>query len=317
MLPDECESSFRFHNVQLNHDAMLLIKEALIGKPFRTLSFTNNDNGEDDPRGMSVDAILDIVESNKHLRQLEIGMNRIGRDHIEMLCSAVRTHALVELDLSDCFEPGIGDAMLASLLIIDGLKLEKLYMCSNNITSGVSTLLSDFLASNPRLKVLDLEENQMKDSDATLIANALRTNTTLRSLDLTDNGITKIGVESLRLALCDESSLNSVADSNHRCDVRLIGSLTLCWNNSSQDMGENRGRKIYRLLSSRNKTMSNVQHFGDIDVKLLPNMLQTVQKQKYSNDGGNDNVKASSIVYEIMRFWDQLILFLLLHDTAI
>eukprot|EP00984_Skeletonema_dohrnii_P002831 scaffold968_cov131-Skeletonema_dohrnii-CCMP3373.AAC.7 len=305
MLPDDCESSFMFGNVQLNHDAILLIKEALIGKPFHLLSFSRSDNDEDgELSGMSVDTILDIVESSKHLQKLGLGMNRIGREHIERLCSAVCTHALVGLDLSNCFEPGIGDAMLASLLTIDGLKLELLHMRSNNITSRVSTLLADFLATNPRLKGLNLDDNLLNDSDASLIANALRTNTTLRSLDLFDNGITKIGGDSLRLALCDESSLNSVADSNHRCNIRLIGSSTLRWNNSSQDMGENRGRKIYKLLSSRNKTMSNVQHFGDIDVKLLPNMLEAVQK--YSNDGDNVCVNASSIVYEIMRFWDQV-----------
>eukprot|EP00985_Skeletonema_marinoi_P005072 scaffold2191_cov92-Skeletonema_marinoi.AAC.5 len=256
MLPDDCESAFMFGNVQLNHEAMLLIKEALICKPFQKLAFTKNDNGDGAPEGICVDAILDIVES-------------------------------------------IGDAMLASLLTIDGLKLEKLDMCSNNITSSVSTLLADFLATNPRLKKLDLEENYLEDSDASLIANALRTNTTLRSLDLYDNDITDVGAESLRLALFDESSLNSVADSNHVCNIRLIGTLALRWKNVSEDMGQNRGRKIYRLLSSRNKTMSNVQHFGDVDVKLLPNMLDAVQK--YSNDGGNDCVKAASIVYEMMR----------------
>ena len=306
VLPDEYESIFMFGNVQLNHDAMLLIKEALIGKPFQKLScFMHNNNGEGAPAGMSVDAIFDIVESNKHLRKLQIEMNRIGSDHIERLCSAVHNHALVELDLSGCFEPGIGDEMLTALLTIDGLKLELLDMADNNITSAVSTLLTDFLATNPMLKELHLEHNRLNDSDATLIANALRTNATLRSLDLYGNRLTQVGVESLRLALCDESSLNSVAGSNHRCHVRLMSSLALRWkNNLSEDMGQNRGRKMYRLLSSRNKTMSNVQHFGDVDVKLLPNMLDAVQK--YSNGGGNDCVKAASIVYEIMRFWDQV-----------
>ena len=70
LLSDNCEMFFTLSLVQLNHEAMLLIKDALIGKPFRTLSFTNNDNGEDDPAGMSVDATVDIVESNKHLRKL-------------------------------------------------------------------------------------------------------------------------------------------------------------------------------------------------------------------------------------------------------
>eukprot|EP00985_Skeletonema_marinoi_P001474 scaffold581_cov127-Skeletonema_marinoi.AAC.25 len=129
---------------------------------------------------MSVDAIIDIVESNKLLRKLQIDKNRIGRNHIERLCSAVHTHpALVELDLYHSCGPGIGDEMLAALLTSGGLELEKLDMADNNITSGVSTLLADFLASNPRLKELDLGYNYLYDSDAALIANALRTNTTL------------------------------------------------------------------------------------------------------------------------------------------
>mmetsp|Transcript_18723 Transcript_18723/g.37767 ORF Transcript_18723/g.37767 Transcript_18723/m.37767 type:complete len:303 (+) Transcript_18723:46-954(+) len=42
MLPDDCESAFMFGIVQLNHEALLLIKEALIGKPFQRLGFINN-----------------------------------------------------------------------------------------------------------------------------------------------------------------------------------------------------------------------------------------------------------------------------------
>ena len=128
----------------------------------------------------------------------------------------------MELDLSNCFEPGNGDAMLTSLLTSGGLKLEKLVMSSNNITSGVSTLLADFLATNPRLKELNLVDNRLNDSDAALIANALRSNTTLRSLQLgNSNSITHTGVESFRLVLYDESSLNAAADSNHTCTVDL------------------------------------------------------------------------------------------------
>jgi len=308
LLPDNCERFFILSFVQLNHEAMLLIKDALIGKPFRTLSFTNNDNGEDDPAGMSVDAILDIVESNKHLRKLEIERNRIFRDHIERLCSAVRTHALVELDLSNCFEPGIGDAMLTCLLTIDDLKLENLYMSSNNITSAVSTVLADFLATNPRLKELNLVDNRLNDSDAALIGNALRSNTTLRHLHLDGNNITNNGAETLRLVFYDESSLNAAADSNHICNV---GSYS--FNNSHPQGQINRSRKVYRLLSIRNRSMSNVKHFGNIDVKILPNMLEAMQR--YHNAASvynahlfrsNFYVELVSIVYETLRKWDKV-----------
>jgi Leucine-rich repeat (LRR) protein len=318
MLPDDCESYFCFYYVQLNGDAMLLIKEALMNKTFKTLSFTHNNNGDGERGGMSIDAIMDIVESNKHLRKLEIERNRIEDQHIERLCSAVHKHHFVELDLSESFEPGIGDVMLTSLLTNHDLKLEKLSMSSNNITSGVSTLLADFLATNPRLKELDLNNNHLNDSDAVVIANALRSNTTLRILDLADNNnVTDVGAEAFRIVLCDESSLNSVAGSNDSCSV--YGFDDFCWTkNRSELVDENRGRKIYSILSFRNKMMSNVQHFDDVDVKLLPKMLESVQRySKYVVRGHKHDsiVEALSIVYEVMRKWDKV--FPLYHSSGV
>eukprot|EP00984_Skeletonema_dohrnii_P007208 scaffold2601_cov127-Skeletonema_dohrnii-CCMP3373.AAC.7 len=300
-LPDDCESFFTLRNVQLNRDAMLLVKEALIGKPFQRLAFMSigNENGA----GISIDAILDIVQSNKLLRKLEIGRNLIGSDHIDRLCSAVHTHGLVELDLFLSLAPGIGDRMLDSLLRIDDLKLENLYMSVNNITSAVSTLLADFLATNPRLKELNLDGNYFDDSDAALIANALRSNTTLRQLRLDANEISEAGEESLRLAMYDESSLNAAADSNHICAVEtdFIG----IDDYNSHEQGQiNRGWKIYSVLSTRNETMSNVQHFDDIDVKIMPNILEAVQT--YATNVDDSKVKPLSIVYEIMRKWDKV-----------
>ena len=153
-------------------------------------------------------------------------------------------------------------------------------MRSNNITSGVSTLLADFLATNPRMKELHLEHNRLNDSDAALIANALRSNTTLGSLQLYGNSFTDVGAESLRLALYDESSLNATADSNHTCTVyiRIWGAIN---DHNSHEQGQiSRGWKNYSILSTRNETMSNVRHFGNIDVKLLPNVLDAVQKMQ-------------------------------------
>ncbi len=286
-----------------------------MNKPFTKLCFTNNDNGDGERGGMCVEAIIDLVENNKHLRKLDIWRNRIGNEHIERLCSVVHNHPLVELDLyRSQFEPGMGDVMLTSLLTYDDLKLEKLGMSSNDITSGVSTLLADFLATNPRLKELDLSNNHLNDSGAVLIANALRSNTTLESLELGNNNditndITDLGVEAFRLVLCDESSLNSVADSNHSCTVTVNGFEEFYWNKNSLSnvMADNRGRKIYSILSSRNEVMSNVEHFGDVDVKVLPNMLEAVQR--YSKNvvrGRKREVEALSIVYEVMRQWEKV-----------
>jgi len=314
LLPDNCVSFFRLDGVQLNPDAILLIKEALIGKPFQRLCFINNDDGnnaEDLARGgMSVDAILDIVESNKRLRKLDIQKNRIGIEDIERLCSTVRNYALVELDLYESFEPGVGDQMLATLLTGCDLKLERLDMFRNNITSAVSTILSDFLASNPTLKELSFTHNNLDDSDAESIANALRTNSTLRYINLDGNvnmNYDGAAAKAFRLVLCNDSSLNAAADSNHMCFCVYCNDI-----NHHKQWQINRASKVYRLLSSRNITLSNVKNFGDIDVKILPNMLEAVEKYHNAVREYNENahpriscVEPLSIVYEIMRKWDK------------
>ena len=58
--------------------------------------------------------------------------------------------------------------------------------------------------------------------------------------------------------------------------------------------------------------MSNTQYFGDIDVKILPNMLEAVQKGYDASFAKNNfwvdpKVDPLSIVYEIMRKWDKVI----------
>ena len=255
---------------------------------------------------MSVDAILDVVESNKHLRKLGIVKNQIGVDHIERLCSAVRDYPLVKLHLSESFEPGIGDAMLTSLLTIDDLKLKELDMSENNITSTASTLLAEFLATNSILEILNLHDNNLNDSDAELISNALRSNSTLTRLYIGNRNITVAGEEAFRSVLCDISGLNAASDSNHSCEVYAGSRLNLSSYNSpmGMNMQRNRARKIYALLSLRNDTTSNVQHFSDIDLKLLPNILQAMQK--YSNYMREYSEVPLSIVYEIMRKWDKV-----------
>eukprot|EP00573_Skeletonema_grethae_P000029 CAMPEP_0201687898 /NCGR_PEP_ID=MMETSP0578-20130828/1744_1 /ASSEMBLY_ACC=CAM_ASM_000663 /TAXON_ID=267565 /ORGANISM="Skeletonema grethea, Strain CCMP 1804" /LENGTH=568 /DNA_ID=CAMNT_0048172077 /DNA_START=24 /DNA_END=1727 /DNA_ORIENTATION=- len=312
LLPDNCVSFFKLDGVQLNSDAMLLVKEALIGKPFQKLLFANNDNGnnaEDLARGgMSVDAILEVVESNKHLQKLEIRRNQIDSQHIERLCSVVRNYPLVELEIFDSCAPGIGDQMLTALLTGGDLKLERLDMSHNNITSLGITILSDYLATNPALKYLFLASNEFNDSDAELIANALRTNMTLRYINLEGNinmNYDGAGAKAFRLVLCDESSLNAAADSNHMCFCVLCD-----YSNRHEQRQINRASKIYRLLSSRNRMLSNVNHFDDIDVKMLPNMLEAVGKYHDAVREYNENayprisyVEQLSIMYEIMRKW--------------
>eukprot|EP00984_Skeletonema_dohrnii_P025207 scaffold14323_cov72-Skeletonema_dohrnii-CCMP3373.AAC.1 len=47
--------------------------------------------------------------------------------------------------------------------------------------------------------------------------------------------------------------------------------------------------------------MSNAQDFGYIDAKLLPNVLEVVQKYSQSMNEDNYYVRGYSIVYEVMQ----------------
>ncbi len=335
VLPDDCETYFSLKNVQLSaneddpeilmyhlpeRNAALMLKEALLNKPFHNMTFVNKADIEGD-EGMCIEDILEILESNKILRKLTIGNTPIGRlDHMEKLCSILCHRSIVELDLRDCFENGLGDAMMTSLLTNNGglAKLERLCFTTNGITPSSVTTLANFLATNPPLRELGLSGNEFHDNDAdalVLLANALQSNTSLRRLNLANNHITSVGKEALRLVLQNDSSLNLIADSNHSCcvvlnqfdfwNVAFVG-----WNEKPDSF--NRARKIYNLLSKRNKSRStpNVQHFDDIDIKLLPSILEAVQRYAsvvYSFDRhrpGYCRVEPLSIVYEVMRKWD-------------
>jgi hypothetical protein len=331
VLPDGCETYFILENIQLAGRVQRLLKDALMHKPFQKLSFVNKVDARYTD-GMSVDAILDIVDNNKHLRKLRIGNNLIGRDDIAKICSAVCRGSIVELDLYKCFagngENGLGDDMITSLLATGGLaKLKRLVFHSNGLQLSTITTLANFLATNPPLQTLDLVDNMLDDDDTETLANAIQSNTTLRGLGLHSNAIGDAGKEAFRLVLHGDDNLNSIADSNHSCSVFGLYQFD-CWNvyetwkNGAWHLKprrersrENRARKLYRLLSERNKSMStsNVQHFDEIDVKILPFMLKAVQTyasvvpHTYDRHrAGYCRVEPLSIVYEVMRKWDKV-----------
>ena len=302
ILPDDRMTSIFFGCVQLNREMTELIQEALVNIPFKmlSLSYTYRIHG-----GMST--IARIMKNNKYLQMVDIyQIKDMDENDVATLCYAIHLHPFVkDVSIIDCFSgDGLGDEMLRTLLSTGGPKLETLTMSSNNISSVESTLLPDFLATNPRLILLDLSGNEFNDNDAVFIANALRSNTTLKSLVIE---VGDDGNETLRVAVCDESSLNSVADSNHSCLIEAEYGVD---GNETDSREINRARKIYSLLASRNETMSNVQHFGDIDVKLLPKILAAVQKYSNMKVAWDTSycvkVEALSIVYEVMRRWDKV-----------
>jgi hypothetical protein len=178
------------------------------------------------------------------------------------------------------------------------------------------------------LITLKLDDNQLNDNDAIAIAGALKHNKNLRVLRLMDNNLTKAGWAALRKAEFDDTSLNSAADSNHTCAIKyptIVQGLDTSEMNGDADSGyclvpnHVRQKKVYSVLSSRNRQCSNVGHFDDLPVEVFPDMLNTIQQysnyhvQEYTPRQDDDSdmsqnshdVSSLSLVYEICRYWDK------------
>ena len=181
---------------------------------------------------------------------------------------------------------------------------------SNNIETGGGTEIPDYLATNPPLEVLRLTNNHLDDNDAVMIARALKQNTNLLRFCLGQNDITDVGRDALRNAIFDSTSLNAVAASNHSCSIDGFD-LDNISNNPSRKSKINRGRKIYSVLSSRNREGTNVRHldaeFEDDDLKFVPKVLESVHNHirlaKSSTYPTDSAVQPLSIMYGILRSW--------------
>ena len=212
---------------------------------------------------------------------------------IKQLCQVVKEHTSIEkLALVGCRGEGVnGYEMLQMIISAGKYKLKLVDLCENGISTGGDTFISDFLASNSVLIALELSGNELDDNDARSIAGALKHNTNLRFLDVRNNSkITKAGWAALRKVEFDDTSLNSVADSNHTCyitypsgDDEIQGLDTSEMNGTGLgsawfDAKNVRRKKVYSLLSSRNRECSNVGYFDDIPVEFSPDMLSTIQQ---------------------------------------
>ena len=200
-------------------------------------------------------------------------------DDINKLCKIIISHPSFEhLGFGRCKGDDInGYEMLKTIMNAGRNKLKVIELCNHDISTDGGTYISDFFATNPILHTLNLEYNRLNDNDAIGIAKALKQNINLRFLRLTNNNISKTGWKALRKAEFDDSSLNSASGSNHSCVIKyppdgsdVIEGLDI----SEMNGGENyslafipifvRQKKIYSVLSSKNRDCSNVDQFDGV-----------------------------------------------------
>jgi hypothetical protein len=290
-----------FGNVQLHPSVIDLLTPALMYKSIRRFGLRHN--GFVSSSGGCRFAI-NIIRSNRWMVEFAWVDNPIDSiDDAVDLVETIISHPLLDnVSLTNCFGGGIDAYHILCSLLSSGKGFTRIDLESNSIRTGGGTETSAYLATNPPLTHLFLENNCLDDIDAGLIARALKRNTNLRRLCLGRNKITAPGIEALRDAIFDHASLNAVADSNHSCQIRGLDVDHL---NNHDDSNLNRAEKLYRLLSSRHREGINVPHLdaefcGD-SLKLVPNALGCVHR--YAMHRAPSRTHPLSIMYEITRSW--------------
>ena len=315
-------SKLRLLGIELPNKVLDLLSNALQSTHFNNFALRNNNFGQ-----KGIKFALDYLENNTILKTFYLSNNPINSmADIKRLCEVVKRHSSIYmLELPGCKGADIdGFEMLKMVMNYGKCKLEVIDLSNNNISTGGDTFISDFLVTDPILEALYLEKNQLDDNDAIGIAEALKQNTHLRFLRLTNNNITKTGWVALRKAEFDNASLNAVADSNHRCNIKYppdgndeIEGLDIHEMNGDRKCKNAnhpihvREMKIYSILSTRNRDCSNVKHLDDVPVEILPDMLDSIQTYSNYRNGDSDlsqvrgHAQPLSIVYEVCRHWDE------------
>ena len=150
--------------------------------------------------------------------------------------------------------------------------LEQVSLQGNYIGSHGATLISNYLASDPGLNVLQLYDNLLNDDDAIMLAVSLKTNTKLRKLVLKENRIAQVGIRALCIAVL------SLHDSSHTCWLDVSKDNMLSKVNICVDSKVNWKVKILgALVVPHNECYTNIFYTEDAPIKIMPRVMAFLQ----------------------------------------
>ena len=193
-----------------------------------------------------IEFAVDRIKDNRNMSRFMWSSNRIDSiEDVNYLVEAIVTHpSITTIRLDHSFGEYINGHDVLRTLLTCGKTFSMIQMSGNNVRTGGSTLLSDYLASNHLLGELYLTKNGLNDADALLIACALKHNTNLHDLHLDDNLFTETGRDALKKAVYDYTSLNSTVDCNHTYCVHGVEKNRI-WNGNRNS---NRENKIFTII---------------------------------------------------------------------
>ena len=287
---DHGVESFIIWNVELHKKVLAMLNPALKTTNMKGLILGYNEFGSDGISFMS-----EILSSNPFIEGVGLRENQIDTvDDMRCICNSIMRrpdYPQCQFGLLSSFNGN--DPELLQTIIDASRHLEKILISGNGIGTLGADIISDFLASNPPLKMIDLGDNNLSDVDAVLIADSLLTNTNLETIYLGNNEFTHIGRRAMMEALFDASSLESCIESHHNCQVHgLISDISEI--NKFVDSGKNKAMKIFTVLSATEDGFFDLNCFGELTYKLIPKMLCLAQRF----GGGDVTPELSSACYE-------------------
>ena len=293
----------------------------------------------------SVALIVKFLKNNKTLTVFSIENNELGDANVNVLCEALskctniselclgkarislptfinnkQMMNLTRIDMSGSYywngsinnnnEPktiGAPGAKLIAKYLASNPALIELNLFRNDINSHGAKKIAAALKKNTNLEHLSLERNRLTNNCVPAFTDALRNNSTLLSLNLGGN---EIRVETGRAvlnrnALCDTSSLDAIANSNHTCVLtttrggeKYRNDLTREFEMKNINSLDSEGMKIrYKVvlaLFSYNKDLFHPRSFDDVPLELMPRLLELVQLEVGYGEFGNGITERST-----------------------
>jgi hypothetical protein len=281
---------------------------------------------------------------NKSIERLSLTSNDIKLSSI--LCGTKKVAEslswLTHLEITSNSLPTQSAKAMAKFFEKAESRLISLNLSKNRISTNAASILLPAIKEHTSIQHLDLSDNRLNDDVVSTIVDLLERNSNLLSLDLAGNKSLKGDVRERHVwdwrersykvipgyengrsrivkgALFDTTSLETVANSNHICNVKSAPS----------DFHEDRALKInalditegkkirYKAVLAINEVQPDLydpRNFASIPLELMPKLLELVQQElDFQRDSTIRLVpKKSSLncIYEVVTTWNTPLLF--------
>ena len=239
-----------------------------------------------------VEIIIRFVEAGSRQWSLDFNSSAFDPGSLRVLIDALNdsTIRIVKLSLMHC--PSLSEAD-AKLLLSAASRVTRLGVSVNSSSGRTIEVISQFLRKNDTvIKHLSLTRPRsmlsMNNEFVGMLVDSIQSNPTLQELHLYNIARPTFLNQKLRHILCDTSSVKTVCQSNHSlCKVTsthwrhtLKPEVALNINSAETFSVNAKCRSKLRAFYFRGEF--NTSAFADIDVKLMPNVLEFVTVQTIS-----------------------------------